>query len=808
MTKSREPATMNDIEIIPGNINILLIAPHGHDEDDKNTGKLVRHVAKHCGCYAIINEFYWKPDNQNDDESADKKARRINLNRIAQVETHLNKEFLEPLLKYKNEIIKRFGNALLLWVHGAYDDSVVEDVNPGSDIKPKKVKVLIGYGQHQNDNRYTGKPATVHTLKKELNVSGLTAVPANTAHNNFCAWDIHNMNQYFQLQKIGLDEVQSIQLEFRMKGCRNNEKNIKSTAESIARAISSFVQPEVKATSTKNKITDKAQEKRMDSTKKTDNATDKIPAQENAPVQKMSDTDDREDAIEVGEEVIKTPGNENALIKARPGPDIIKEDPLVEEAYSYLYSVFSKHYGDAMMEAGRYIIKTFYGNDIYNAKANKPTHEKTLNQLYDKIKENSNPNSPSKSKLYHAKNLIVQEHDLKKYLSKESFSTFRNLSLSHKMYLLSIRNIFRKKGLIEQVALEQLSVRGLQGKIKKDSRSNAPTPLQLINNPQKIWEGQNSNLINYDNLLNHSSKELKKYQEALISKKETYEKYLKEFNDIEKELKKAIETNKEKPEKAFGFQEWIKHSVNISTGCPNDCKYCFAKAAAYRRKQVEKGQWGNEKPPNKDVKKKQKRYDGVVGFPTSHDITPSNVEEYIKVLEKLLSFGNEVLIVSKPNFECIKKICKVGSKYKDKILFRFSIGAMDSEILSFWETNAPPYAKRKESLKYTFDKGFKTSVSMEPLLDSANVVSAVSDIVNYITDSIWIGKMNYTEGLWDEALKNDDENLLKHLEAIESGQTDDKVKSVYAEFQEHPKLLEKIKWKDSYKEVLEKHKLI
>ena len=46
----------SNIEIIPGRNRLLLIAPHGHKEDDENTGTLTREIAQTIKCYAVIGE--------------------------------------------------------------------------------------------------------------------------------------------------------------------------------------------------------------------------------------------------------------------------------------------------------------------------------------------------------------------------------------------------------------------------------------------------------------------------------------------------------------------------------------------------------------------------------------------------------------------------------------------------------------------------------------------------------------------------------------------------------------------------------
>lgn len=53
---SNDEAVNHEILRIPGEKKVLLVAPHGHSEDDKNTGKLTCLVAEQMGRYAFINE--------------------------------------------------------------------------------------------------------------------------------------------------------------------------------------------------------------------------------------------------------------------------------------------------------------------------------------------------------------------------------------------------------------------------------------------------------------------------------------------------------------------------------------------------------------------------------------------------------------------------------------------------------------------------------------------------------------------------------------------------------------------------------
>jgi len=186
---------------------------------------------------------------------------------------------------------------------------------------------------------------------------------------------------------------------------------------------------------------------------------------------------------------------------------------------------------------------------------------------------------------------------------------------------------------------------------------------------------------------------------------------------------------------SYGIPEWSVKTVNCCTGCSHDCRYCYAKEMAIRFKQVTASQWPLERIRNKDVYKRYKKYPGRVMFPSSHDITDKNWSACIIVLNRLLEAGNEVLIVSKPHFNCIVAICAVFENYRDKLTFRFSIGSYDDKILSFWEPNAPNYQERKEALEVAFNHGFQTSVSAEPMLDSANIDTLIGELLPYVTNS-------------------------------------------------------------------------
>ena len=251
-----------------------------------------------------------------------------------------------------------------------------------------------------------------------------------------------------------------------------------------------------------------------------------------------------------------------------------------------------------------------------------------------------------------------------------------------------------------------------------------------------------------------------------------------------------------KEKQIFGTCEWATKNANFINGCLHDCKYCYSKEMAIRFKRKTTENWIDEELNFQQLNKKFKKTDGYIMFPSSHDITPINLD-YSKIfLANLLKNGNNILVVTKPHLIVIKELCKQFSNYKDKILFRFTIGSNKTEILKFWEPNAPSFEERFDSLKFAFLHGFKTSVSCEPALDP-DVKSLVNLVLPYITDAIWIGKPNFLLRRLKMNGVCDKESIQKAIDLNDS-LSDSWVFDIYNCYKES----DKIKWKESIKKVV------
>ncbi len=549
------------IELIQGHTNILLIAPHGHDEDDKNTGKLVRLIAEQSGCYAIVNEVYRRAKSV---KTASEDDKRVNVNHLTQVKTHLENKFLTPLLDYKNKIVEQYGNALIFWIHGAEDLSIKGDISDKADANPKDIKVLVGWGQKKDDDRPTAKQETKDILINALNKNGLNAFQANPDKKadpkkdirTYCGWDENNLNQIFRSGEYEDKMVESFQLEFRMMGCRDKDVSLESTARDFINSISALIQPP---------------EKNIEPAVENNQSPDKAQVPE-----KTTNADDIKGAIDVG------------------GPVY---DPLVESAYQKLSHIFSKNYEQTLMEAGQYIVRTFYAGEeaiedlpydenlvldptvIKNARDKKSPKQISLNKLIEKIEGDKTSSAPSRSWIINAVNLVVQDYDIKKDL-KPLVHSYGQLLLTHKICLLKVKDLTKKQVLIEEESKNTSTVKEFIQKIEKlvpPDPKKALTLPALLKKPEELVKEENAEKLSLNALKNTQARTLEKLKnitdvqrknieteiEDLKKDLENRQQFLERYARIKGNIEKAIQSKEKLPKMVLGIKKATEAGMDI-----------------------------------------------------------------------------------------------------------------------------------------------------------------------------------------------------------------------------------------------------
>lgn len=258
-----------------------------------------------------------------------------------------------------------------------------------------------------------------------------------------------------------------------------------------------------------------------------------------------------------------------------------------------------------------------------------------------------------------------------------------------------------------------------------------------------------------------------------------------------------------------GTREWSSHSDNIQTGCEHDCRYCYAAARMHQLGIRERDKWRIPEIRERDVNRGRKKRDGVIMFPTSHDITPRNLGECLFVIEKLLTAFNDVLVVMKPHRECVYRLrALVESRraWREHLELRLTITAGDSEEerkrTAYWEPGAPGFDERMACLRMAADIGardefrrpMRVSVAIEPALYLPGVPELVERLSPLVTETIWVGLMRHVRRRVRIEIAEDEERVRE----IEAEQRPEKVREIYGQLRDHPK----VHWKDSIRKLL------
>lgn len=195
-------------------------------------------------------------------------------------------------------------------------------------------------------------------------------------------------------------------------------------------------------------------------------------------------------------------------------------------------------------------------------------------------------------------------------------------------------------------------------------------------------------------------------------------------------------------DKKRGTRELSDVSINTLLGCTNNCKYCYAAHNAaekgiIRSRDNWQREWMKKKQPDLNY-----RYEGVVMYPTGHDITSKNLVTHVNTVQALLEAGNELLVCSKADFACMRQVAEVCQEYRDKVVFMITITTLDEATSLFWEPNAPLPFERIATLEQLHHLGFRTSVLVEPLLQGPGSAIAIYDrVADYVSEGIWFGTM-------------------------------------------------------------------
>lgn len=190
-------------------------------------------------------------------------------------------------------------------------------------------------------------------------------------------------------------------------------------------------------------------------------------------------------------------------------------------------------------------------------------------------------------------------------------------------------------------------------------------------------------------------------------------------------------------------KEYGDYAINIYTGCPHECYYCFAPNVLHR----EREKFHNCVSPRENIveeTRKQIEREGITGklihlcftcdpYPKGFDCTPTR--EIIKILK---DSGNHVQILTKNGMDAMRDFDLLDGEDW------FGVTYAGYNAYSF-VPSVEPFAgaplERLMALKTAHMNGIKTWVSAEPVLNDVDVLLAIEKFT-YV--DLWkVGKLNY-----------------------------------------------------------------
>lgn len=181
-------------------------------------------------------------------------------------------------------------------------------------------------------------------------------------------------------------------------------------------------------------------------------------------------------------------------------------------------------------------------------------------------------------------------------------------------------------------------------------------------------------------------------------------------------------------------KEYGDYALNIYTGCPHRCYYCFAPNV----RRIDREQFHSAvEPRNNIVEETRKQLDRekITGklihlcftcdpFPMGYDCTPT-----LEIIKLLKEHGNHVQILTKSDNLKAYELLDENDWY-------------GITLTGNQEPNAAAQKGRLLALAFMRNKGVKSWVSFEPVLNADYVLSCIA-AHGLIFDRVKIGKLNY-----------------------------------------------------------------
>ena len=208
-------------------------------------------------------------------------------------------------------------------------------------------------------------------------------------------------------------------------------------------------------------------------------------------------------------------------------------------------------------------------------------------------------------------------------------------------------------------------------------------------------------------------------------------------------------------------KEYGDYAINIYTGCPHRCYYCFAPSVLHRDRETFHScvapREGIVEAVKRQMEREQFTYKTIHlcftcdPYPTGYDTTATR-----EVIKTIKESGNHVQILTKGD----------GSRDFDLLdendWYGITITGDSIDSRGYEPGSEKPFC-RMDALDIAKSMGIKTWVSFEPVLDPEHVLGCIEAYHDRI-DKVKIGKLNYWPAAIDwKKFGNEAESLCKSL---------------------------------------------
>lgn len=499
--------------------NILLIAPNAHPNDGANIGDIARKMYQELSgdfnCQLIVNEKYKLPQVKQRVTKFDEITNKI-LD-FEEIEEKVDKDagivnwksieqakkhLKEELIQPIEEFLKSPGNTILFWINGTTDGKLFSKYEPNNRSPFEDQLRTINYRKIDGEVGDEGKWRDGRIVNQSID--------SNTLHR----FEAFLEKKQPKPIRLGNSPVAKI--------------NVKAPRDDMNQwcQLNGYSSEKVKS------------------------------LQISLRKPRIRDTADN---IEKTGEVLA-----NALRTICKVPEETSVDKkLVTDASDKLFGIFSGHIENAMLEAGEYLIDTFYNGSIKRGRLGKPVKHKSMLHLVESIRKN-NPYAPSQSWIYRSVQLVVENHDIKKAFPEILFYTYRNILLSQKVLLLSVHDNSLKQKLVKEIDEKGYTVAQLRKRLRelgiiKQPSAIPPNLLELIDRPNHLFLEKNKSLLTIEylsslpvkeieQLKTDSSKQVQKIR-ADISERQ---RYIEQYESLIEAVKNVGQGNGVEPHKDGG----------------------------------------------------------------------------------------------------------------------------------------------------------------------------------------------------------------------------------------------------------------